>query len=294
MSDWIETYRGSVEPHETDTTEHLTVARYFARFADATLTLLQHCGLGIDYMRRNQLGYATVECQTRYLREFGVGDILHFNSAILEIEDKKIVAGHRIFDSASGEMTTTMIQNMIHIDLQKRSAVDLNMEKKSKICLTDWPNLPDVVLRPKPTTLSGFIDTYRDTVKPWQIDIMGHMSIQFYVERYSSAGLQLFSAMGLTPDWLRKNRRGFSTFDYQLKFFHEMNVGDLILIKTALVHLGSSSVRILHRLIDPTSGRLAAELDQFGVLLDLDKRKPTRIPAYIREKAEALLVHVSN
>ena len=32
---WVDTYRGTVFPWETDIVEHLTVAYYFERFADA-------------------------------------------------------------------------------------------------------------------------------------------------------------------------------------------------------------------------------------------------------------------
>ena len=44
MTAWVDTYRGTVFPWETDIVEHLTVAYYFERFADATLGLLD--GLG--------------------------------------------------------------------------------------------------------------------------------------------------------------------------------------------------------------------------------------------------------
>jgi acyl-CoA thioester hydrolase len=290
MTGWIETYRGSVAPTETDLTEHLTVARYYARFAHATLALMQHNGVGIDYMRNDRLGYATVECQTRYIREFHVGDALHIESALLSVGDRKAQVGHRVFDSATGELTTVMVQNLIHMDLERRRAVPLADEKRAQLTLGTWDDAPEFEALPTPEGLDGFIDTYRDTVTPWQIDVVGHMGFQFYVERYSSAGMQLFVAMGLTPDWLRRNRRGFSTFGYHLRFFREMSAGDLVSVRTGLLHLGGSSIRILHRMVDPTSGMVTAQLDQFGVLLDLDARKPTRVPDEIRERASGLLV----
>ena len=48
---WVDTYRGTVFPWETDIVEHLTVAYYFERFADATLNLLHGLGLGAGYVR---------------------------------------------------------------------------------------------------------------------------------------------------------------------------------------------------------------------------------------------------
>ena len=144
--------------------------------------------------------------------------------------------------------------------------------------------------RAAPDSSDGFVATLRDTVRPWEIDVVGHMGFQFYVHRFSAAGMQLFAALGLTPGWMRQNRRGYSTFEFQLRFRRELNAGDLVHMRTGLLHLGGSSIRQLHRLYNVRTGELSAELDQFGVLLDLDKRRPTRIPDEFRARAGDLLV----
>jgi len=290
MSAWIESYRGSVAVDDVDTTEHLTVSRYYARFADATLALMEHHGLGIGYMREARKGCATVACKTRYLREFHVGDALHMESALLEAEGKRLLAAHRVYDSATGELTTEMTQALIHIDLERRRALDLPADRRAALILADWPEAPRMEERDLPESSDGFVPTLRDTVKPWEIDVVGHMSFQFYVARYSAAGAQLFSAMGLTPAWQRANRRGFSTFDYQLRFSRELHAGDLVAMKSALVHLGNSSMRLLHRLYNVRTGDLSAELEQAGVLLDLDARRPARIADELRERARPFVV----
>jgi len=293
MSGWIESYRGSVAVDDVDTTEHLTVSRYYARFADATLALMAHHGLGIGYMRDERKGCATVACKTRYLREFHIGDALHMQSALLRADGKRLLAGHRVYDSATGELTTEMTQSLLHIDLDRRRALDLPADRQAALSLADWAEAPLFEERPMPADSSGFIDSLRDTVKPWEIDVVGHMSFQFYVSRFSSAGAQLFAAMGITPGWQRAHRRGFSTFDYQLRFLRELNAGDLVMMKSALLHLGNSSLRILHRLYDVRSGEVSAELDQSGVLLDLDARRPARIADEVRTRAQPFVVSTS-
>ena len=50
MGGWLETYRGWVTPGECDIIEHLTVAYYFARFADSNLALMEAVGVGPSYM----------------------------------------------------------------------------------------------------------------------------------------------------------------------------------------------------------------------------------------------------
>lgn len=61
-------------------------------------------------------------------------------------------------------------------------------------------------------------------------------------------------------------------------------------MKTGLLHLGNSSIRILHRMFNGRTGELVASLDQFGVHLDVDARRPTTIPDALRERARSILV----
>jgi acyl-CoA thioesterase FadM len=54
--------------------------------------------------------------------------------------------------------------------------------------------------------------------------------------------------------------------------------------------VGNSSVRILHRLANARTGELVATLEQSGVHLDLDARRPTPLPGPLRARAVAMLV----
>ena len=80
---WIETYRGTVYRWEVDNFDHFTVAYYFARFEDATLSLLHALGLDADALgHRARLRHA--ESRVRYLRELRMGDILHISSGVID------------------------------------------------------------------------------------------------------------------------------------------------------------------------------------------------------------------
>jgi hypothetical protein len=47
VSQWLETYRGVVNPWECDVVQHFTIAYYFDRFADATRNFFDLAG-GVD------------------------------------------------------------------------------------------------------------------------------------------------------------------------------------------------------------------------------------------------------
>ena len=94
----------------------------------------------------------------------------------------------------------------------------------------------------------------------------------------------------MTPAYMRDAHRGFSTFEFQLRFLGELHAGAQVAVKTGVAHVGASSIRLVHRMFNGGSGALVATLDQFGVHLDTDARRPRPLPDALREKAKALLV----
>jgi acyl-CoA thioesterase FadM len=288
---WIDTYRGTVFPWETDIVEHLTVAYYFERFADATLNLLESLGLGADYMRAERRGCVTVDCYVRYMHELRVGDILHISSAVIGVDAEGLRLAHRVFNSDTGILCATVEQRTVHMELGTRAGAPLpaGPRRAAEGREAAWDG-PAREARWQPPGSDGFLDSARDTVKPWEIDVFGQSAFPFYIHRFSAGGIQAFAQFGMTPAYMREQRRGMSTFEFQLEFLGELHAGDPVHVKTALLHLGNSSIRVLHRMFNGRTGGLVASLDQFGVHLDVDARRPTAFPDALRERARAILI----
>src|SRR2546425_4983132 len=51
--------------------------------------------------------------------------------------------------------------------------------------------------------------------------------------------------------------------------------GDPVRVRSALLHVGRSSMRLLHVMTNERSGERVATLEQLGVHLDIDARRPT-------------------
>ena len=65
--------------------------------------------------------------------------------------------------------------------------------------------------------------------------------------------------------------------------------GDMIDVESCIAQLGGSSIRFYHRMRNAETGADIAGLSQFGVQLDLDARRPSRIADDLRKHAQALL-----
>ena len=280
MGDWLETYRGTVFRWEVDHNDHFTVAYYFARIADAGLGLLAALGLG-------PLDTHTTDCFVRYQRELRVGDIMHVESGVIHAEPRTLVLGHKLFDSGAGTLCTTVEQRVRVPDpLPHESA------RRAEARRVAWDG-PARDRRPRPTGLAGFRDSARDTVKPAELDVSGAAALSHYVHRFSAANGHAIAAFGMTPAYMREEHRGFSTFEFQLELGAPLRAGDLLRVQSGVLHVGNSSLRLLHVMTREPAGEVVASLEQSGVHFDQDARRPAPLPPALRERAEGLRVAAS-
>jgi acyl-CoA thioesterase FadM len=281
MTDWTETYRGTVAPWQCDATEHFTIAYYFDRLEEAEANLADELGLA----NLSRHGNLPRRINARFARELHAGASFHVESAALSV-DNGLRLGHRFVDSVNGEVVTWFDE---HWDL---SAAPLTSHQRGAVeaRLAVW-NGPAAEPRPEPATTNGFIPTARGRVKPGDVDAAGHFALAAIMHRFSNASGQLGAMVGMSN--ALQQRRGFSTFELILLMSDVLRLGAPYLVETGVGHLGSSSLRMIHRMTDPRTGVEVARLSQFGVNLDLDARRPARWPDAIRHRAVALVVPAS-
>ncbi|HET7341467.1 MAG TPA: thioesterase family protein [Methylomirabilota bacterium] len=211
-----------------------------------------------------------------------MGDLMHVDSAVIGVEPGALVLGHRLYESTEPALCTT-VEHRLAVALapgQARALADH---------LVAWDG-PARETRPRPLTLNGFRVSARDAVKPAEVDVNGRLALSAAIHRFSAANGHTLAAFGLTPRYMREANRGFSTFEFQLAFERGVRAGDPLTVHSALTHVGNSSMRILHVLSDARSGECVGSLEQSGVHLDLDARRPAPLPAALRQAALERLV----
>ncbi len=274
MTNWTETYRGVVAAWECDAFAHLTIAYYFARLEDASVAMLDDLP-GVDGARSEGL-------YVRLMKEFRAADLMHVQSAPIALEGSTLTIGHKIFDSASGELTTTTEQR---VTLAGSSPAD-RAALAARIVAWDGPQRE---ARPAPADDAEFVPSGQRVVQPWEIGNDGRLSWQHLVHHFSGAGLHACRAAGMTPKYLRDNRRGYSTFELDVTIDALPRAGDRIAVRSGILQVGKSSIRFLHRMVDARTGKRLASMGQFGVHFDLEARRPAPLPDALREAATELV-----
>lgn len=278
MAEWIETYRGVVSAWECDIVEHFTIAYYFDRFADATRNYIELIGEAETIGR--VIGTGPSRLVATFQHEMRAGAAFHMTSTVTGLDATTVQLGHRVTDSTNGEVVTWVAETLaLPTDLS--AATRRNLQS----LVQAWPGPKS----PEPTKLKapkGAL-TSRDRVKPWEIDETGVLALPDYVHRFSDAGMQFLTSIGMTGTYMHQNRRGFSTFLLDVELTGGgAKAGERIDVRTTVEHLGNTSLRYVHHMTatDSRGSRPIGSMVQAGVQLDLDARRPAPFPDEIRAK----------
>jgi acyl-CoA thioesterase FadM len=278
MHDWSETYRGTVPPWECDVTEHFTIAYYFDRLGEAERNLADLLGTG-ELLRQ---GGFVRRLNIRFARELRAGSSFHIEGVALGVEGG-LRLGQRFVDSADGAVVTWIDERW------ELPGGALSAERQNQFGTWDGPASED---RPEPSGDAGFIPTARGRVKTTDLDADGRFSVAAMIHRFTDACVQAGAAVGMDAEYLARERRGLSTFELALTLSGSLRLDAPYVVESGIAHFGNSSLRLVHRMSDPTSGAVVARLGQYAVNLDLDARRPARWPDDIRARAERLVVPV--
>lgn len=134
--------------------------------------------------------------------------------------------------------------------------------------------------------------TYRGVVYPWQCDHMNHMNVMWYVGKFDEATWNLLALCGLTPEVLRKTKRGMVAVRQEIDYKREVLAGDTLTIRSGLLEVRPKSVRFFHEMRNNESGEVAAFTVLTGVQIDSTLRKAVALEPDILEKAQSLLFQV--
>jgi acyl-CoA thioester hydrolase len=142
--------------------------------------------------------------------------------------------------------------------------------------------------------MDGRLLTYKGTIYPWHCDHMGHMNVMWYVGKFDEATWHLFHALGITPAYVRDNRRGMVAVEQTIQYKRELLAGDIITIHSVLLEMKDKSIRFMHDMRKADTDEIAATTTLTGVHLDTVARRACAFPQDVRAKSAALLAPPEN
>lgn len=135
--------------------------------------------------------------------------------------------------------------------------------------------------------MTADIETYRGFVYPWEMDHVGHLNVQFYVRRFDEASWHFLASLGLTPTYLREQRRGVVAREQRITYHAEVRAGGLLVVRSRLTRAGRSSLGYTHVMHDGEDGRCVATMELAVVHIDADARRACPLPDAVAHRARA-------
>jgi acyl-CoA thioesterase FadM len=280
-----ETYRSVVAAWECDVMGHLTIAFYFDRLTDAAFSLVERLA---PAKAPPAAAWRSTRLLVRYHKELRAGDGLFIRSGIIGKDGESVRIGHELARSDTREVCTLVEHTLMPRDLPYGSHAEQRRVLGEAVVPWTTPGFDDA---PAATRRERMIDSGRDRVKAWELDERGELSLSGFVHRFAHACLHVCAAFGMTPDYMRAERRGFSTFETRLELMAPPpGAGDPLVLRSGLIKAGNSSLRMLHEMTHARSGELLAVFHQSGVHFDMEARSSAPLPAALRDRAANLVI----
>jgi acyl-CoA thioester hydrolase len=135
------------------------------------------------------------------------------------------------------------------------------------------------------------IEVARNSVQTWETDLMGHMNVQFYMEKathgLAALGLALGLALGVDP----RGGHRLKARTHHVRFLRERRAGAPFYIRAGVLAVEEDGLQIYQEMVGTRSGEVAAAFTA-DVELEENNGAPCALPAAVREKASELRVEL--
>jgi acyl-CoA thioester hydrolase len=118
---------------------------------------------------------------------------------------------------------------------------------------------------------------------------MGHMNVMWYVGKFDEATWNLGAMMGMTAQYLRETRRGMAAVDQHISYKREALVGDVIIVRSAMLEVKPKSVRFVHEMFRGDGGDHLSTMLVTGVHIDIVARKATQFEPSVFAASQAMI-----
>jgi acyl-CoA thioester hydrolase len=134
-----------------------------------------------------------------------------------------------------------------------------------------------------------WIECGRNSVQTWDCDQMGHMNVQFYVQRAEDAVAVLAQHLGLGPAIAREANARLIPIQHHMRFHRELRPGAPYWLRAAPVFLPANQIVIVVELLSTADDSVAYALTGLYQWTDVSSRAVLDMPDEARAAAQSLI-----
>lgn len=137
---------------------------------------------------------------------------------------------------------------------------------------------------------TGWMETWRGVVYPWQCDHMGHLNAMYYTSIFDQSLTHLMAACGYRFSPVGAAHQAYVNVRQLVDYVGEQRAGARMLVRAGVLRRRRSSIVTLHRLCNAETGALAATAETTTVHFDLQARKSVPLRPGTLPLIDALVV----
>jgi acyl-CoA thioester hydrolase len=289
-----EIWRGGVTPWQCDEMGHMNVRFYLSIAAEGMTGLAAMLGLPHAFSAGASSTLMVREHHIRFLKEARPGAGLIMTGGLLEIGETDATLLQLLFH-VTGEPAAAITARVRHVtprDLRPFPWTRTTLERAPALTVSapDFArprSLPDATGETTMASLEaaerfGLPIVAGGAVMPQDCDVFGRMTPEQLLARIYGSVNHIIrpsheALLQAQPDL--QGRLGGAAVEYRAAYHAWPRAGDRVELRSGHRELSAKARRVVHWLIDPTSGRPWASAEMVSLFLDLKARKSLTLSA---------------
>jgi acyl-CoA thioester hydrolase len=288
----VEIWRGGVNTWDCDEMGHMNVRHYVVRAMEGLAGLAAELGLPHAFTPHANATLVVREQHIRFLREAHAGAALHMLGGVIAISDTEARLLQLLVHTATGQLAATFQTTVAHVTPREGEAfawprVVHERAKALRVEVPEQAQARSLDLSPFETTASlaradalGLRRIGLGALSPADCDVFGRMRAEQFIGRVSD-GIGAF--IGPFRDTVvahadhKPARVGGAVLEYRISQLAWPRAGDRMEIRSGLVGTEGRAMRVVHWMLDPTTGQPWGTSEAVAITFDLDARKVVAI-----------------
>ena len=140
--------------------------------------------------------------------------------------------------------------------------------------------------------MNELVEVYRNSVQTWHCDQMGHMNVQFYLDKAASGLDVLAHHLGLGPEFVAREGAKLRAREHHIRFQREQHAGAPLCLRAGILEASSDLLKVYFELTNPGTGAVAATYIAEAELRQQGSNRCLALPEGALEAAQNLQVEL--
>lgn len=285
MTGFTETWTGEAEAHECDALGHLNMRHYLYKAQQARQMFIMMLGLPSAFTAGHPSSVKFMDAHIQYKAESRPGQLLRIETGLLDMRDMGMTLLHVIYH-INGTVSATIIENIDHVYLPTGESFPWPKRVKDAAATyaVTMPNYaaPRSLDLSKPLTPPSQADLEKWGVKPVGRGVFQRNEADMF-ERIMGAAV-----LGRASDCVAHYQDGWpeahesdmsqstvmgALLETRFTCHQPIRAGQPFIFYSGIAAANKRIRRLVHNIIDPTSGTSLATMDAVAALFDIEARK---------------------